>query len=104
MEIIGKKYPKLSVYADNTLVIIGGDNREEIRVAVTKCISWVQVNRLKAGLSLNIGKTKILLRDRTPKETQMQLGPIKFQIGTATLQGKSSIVHLGVTLDAKLTF
>lgn len=90
------KYCKTSLFADDTLIYICGDNISEINAILNEDLenisNWLKMNKLK----LNLSKTKYMAFN-----TKMN---ITVSIDGTNIENVTYIKYLGVIIDRKLKF
>ena len=88
------------LYADDCLIFNHADNYNDLKVKleldINKTLKWYALN----DLTVNTGKTKILILDTKTDPHE----PFQIEIGDNVINQSSSLKYLGCTLDPKLKF
>ena len=91
---------RVTCYADDTLVVVGGYTKEELQDNIEDCVNILSVIVGRNGLQLNTGKTEVLyfteLRRRPTADAE---GPPQVQVNGSDIRITDSIKYLGVHLD-----
>lgn len=90
------KHSKVALFADDTLIYIGGRDMDEIVLKLNEDLQslnvWLQMNKLK----LNVNKTKCMIINSTESATVI--------MDNQPLECVTNFKYLGVILDNKLKF
>ena len=93
------KIMKFVLFADDTNIIISGQNREQLLKQITnemnKLKRWFNVNKL----SLNLNKTKFMLFGKRKTDVAVQI-----RVDDITIERVQQNVFLGVVIDDKLSW
>lgn len=95
-------HPRVTCYADDTLVIVGGNTKPEVEEAIVECIERVSLLVGENGLALNTGKTDVLcfMDWHYPADTPAdEHGWPSVQVDGVAVKTSKSIRYLGVYLD-----
>jgi hypothetical protein len=88
------------VYAEDTIIIVGRNNINDLKLTVEFCTRKVEHGGLSSiGLTLSLHKTEILLWNGLTKREKTSL---KFTLGGHTIRPKEAIKYLGVIVDSEL--
>jgi hypothetical protein len=86
---------KITLYADDTSVLISGNNTHELQVKSDKALNTLNYWFVNNGISLNLTKTKILKFETTSQNNVLFQVQYKYQ----HLQDVKNIKFLGIEID-----
>ena len=92
---------KLLLYADDSALIVAGNNTEEIQHSLSRELESIREWLIDNKLSLHLGKTEAILFGSKRKLNKNQT--IQVQCAGNTLTCRSHVKYLGVNLDQSLS-
>ena len=96
MKFLGRKL--IFCYADDTLVLLTAENKEELIAKIRKVIQDLEMEMSKRGLILNRKKTAIMLISKLRK--YVGINRQFMDLEGVTLQFSNPFKYLGISLNA----
>ena len=105
---LAEKYLHVTVYADDTAIILAANSIGEFENEVCLAIQRTNEHLEHIGLKLNIDKTEVLVSNTLPRNQKYVNGRYvepKFAVdGNAPIRPSRRVKYLGVYIDEKLNF